>query len=67
MPPPLAMPLAGALLVRFGSRALTRATLALLFVALPLPGLVRSLPALLGTLALTALAGLMARRLPALD
>ena len=52
----VAMPLAGALLVRFGSRALTRATLALFCLALPLPGLVGSLPALLGVLALIGIA-----------
>jgi MFS family permease len=48
----VAMPLAGALLVRFGSRTLTRLTLALFCLALPLPGLAGSLPALMGALAL---------------
>jgi MFS family permease len=48
----VAMPLAGALLVRFGSRTLTRLTLALFCVALPLPALAGSLPALMVALAL---------------
>lgn len=48
----VAMPLAGALLVRFGSRTITRLCLALFCVALPLPALAGSLPALVGALAL---------------
>src|SRR6266498_3103967 len=52
----VAMPLAGALLVRFGSRKLTRLTLALFCVTLPLPALAGSLPALLGALALLGIA-----------
>jgi MFS family permease len=52
----VAMPLAGALLVRFGSRLLTRATLALACVALPLPALAGSLPALIAALALLGIA-----------
>lgn len=52
----VAMPLAGALLVRFGSRTLTRATLVLACVALPLPALAGSLPALMGALALLGIA-----------
>jgi MFS family permease len=52
----VAMPLAGALLVRFGSRTLTRLTLALFCVALPLPALAGSLPALMGALALLGVA-----------
>ena len=52
----VAMPLAGALLVRFGSRLLTRATLALTCVALPLPALAGSLPALMAALALLGIA-----------
>ncbi len=52
----VAMPLAGALLVRFGSRTLTRLMLALACVALPLPALAGSLPALMGALALLGIA-----------
>jgi MFS family permease len=52
----VAMPLAGALLVRFGSRGLTRATLALACVALPLPALAGSLPVLMAALALLGIA-----------
>jgi len=52
----VAMPLAGALLVRFGSRRLTRLTLALSCVVLPLPALAGSLPALMGALALLGVA-----------
>jgi MFS family permease len=48
----VAMPVSGALLVRFGSRRLTRLTLALFCIALPLPALAASLPALLGALVL---------------
>lgn len=52
----VAMPLAGALLVRFDSRRMTRATLALACVVLPLPALAGSLPALMGALALLGVA-----------
>jgi MFS family permease len=52
----VAMPLAGALLVRVGSRLLTRATLALTCIALPLPALAGSLPALMAALALLGIA-----------
>jgi MFS family permease len=52
----VAMPLAGALLVRFGSRTLTRCTLALCCLALPLPALAGSLPELMGALALLGIA-----------
>jgi MFS family permease len=52
----VAMPLAGALLVRFGSRRLTRWTLALSCLALPLPALAGSLPALMAALALLGIA-----------
>ena len=52
----VAMPLAGALLVRFGSRGLTRLTLALSCVALPLPALASSLPTLMAALALLGIA-----------
>jgi MFS family permease len=48
----VAMPLAGALLVRYGSRRLTRATLVLFCVALPLPAVAPSLPVLVAVLAL---------------
>ncbi len=48
----VAMPVSGALLVRFGSRRLTRLTLVLFCIALPLPALAASLPALLGALVL---------------
>jgi MFS family permease len=46
------MPLAGVLMVRHGSRVVTRATLVLCCVALPLPALAPSLPLLLAALVL---------------
>jgi MFS family permease len=52
----VAMPLAGALLVRFGSRTLTRLVLALFCLALPLPALAGSLPALAAALVLVGVA-----------
>jgi MFS family permease len=52
-----AMPLAGVLLARFGSRVMTRASLALFCVTLPLPALAPSLPALLGALILVGVGG----------
>ncbi len=47
-----AMPLTGVLLARHGSRTVTRASLALFCLVLPLPALAPSLPALLGALVL---------------
>jgi MFS family permease len=48
----LSMPLAGVLMVRYGSRVVTRAALVLCCAALPLPALAPSLPALLAALVL---------------
>jgi MFS family permease len=53
----VAMPLAGALLVRYGSRRLTRASLVLFCVALPLPAVAPSLPVLVAVLALLGVGG----------
>lgn len=52
-----AMPLTGALMVRHGSRVVTRATLLLFCLALPLPALAPSLPALLAALVLLGVGG----------
>lgn len=51
------MPLAGALMVRHGSRVVTRATLLLFCLALPLPALAPSLPVLLAALVLLGVGG----------
>ncbi len=51
------MPLAGVLMVRYGSRVVTRAALVLFCLALPLPALAASLPALLGALVLFGIGG----------
>ncbi len=48
----VSMPLAGVLMVRHGSRVVTRVTLVLFCAVLPLPALARSLPALLAALVL---------------
>jgi MFS family permease len=48
----VAMPLAGVLMVRHGSRVVTRATLVLFCLTLPLPALAPSLPSLLAALVL---------------
>jgi MFS family permease len=51
----VAMPLAGALMVRHGSRRLTRVSLVLLCVALPLPAVAPSLPLLIAALVLVGI------------
>jgi MFS family permease len=51
------MPLAGVLMVRYGSRVVTRATLVIFCLALPLPALAPSLPALLAALLLLGVGG----------
>jgi MFS family permease len=51
------MPLAGVLMVRYGSRVVTRATLALFCLALPLPALAPSLPLLLAALLVLGIGG----------